>query len=279
MYGCSCTRQEIAATGSGATDELRYPGTCRERGLAIEDGRGWRVRMEPGAETFVDGIRGPASQEPSRQCGDLLVRDRLGNWTYQFAAAIDDYLQDISHVIRGVDLFPSTGRQIRLARLAGRETPAIVPPPRTDHAYADPEAEQVGRGHGRRRPPPAGVVSRGGHCTSAARCVARLIGDHVRSSSLVVRRLQFVPLKLFGSSHVASRPHYRVFVRHRPGHRPSVICLGSLDGVCDRAAIVEPQRSGDCRVPNAGCGRDRRGLDAAGGPGDRGHARCAWLRS
>lgn len=124
MYGCSCTRQEIAATGPGATDELRYPGTCRERGLAIGDGRGWRVRMEPGAETFVDGILGPASQEPSRQCGDLLVRDRLGNWTYQFAAAIDDYLQDISHVIRGVDLFPSTGRQIRLARLAGRTSPA-----------------------------------------------------------------------------------------------------------------------------------------------------------
>ena len=67
---------------------------------------------------------GPASQDPWSQCGNLLIRDRLGNWTYQFAAAIDDYLQDISHVIRGVDLLASTGRQIRLARLAGRETPA-----------------------------------------------------------------------------------------------------------------------------------------------------------
>jgi glutamyl-tRNA synthetase/glutamyl-Q tRNA(Asp) synthetase len=80
--------------------------------------------MEPGSESFVDGILGPASQDPSSQCGDLLVRDRLGNWTFQFAVAIDDFLQDISHVIRGVDLFLSTGRQIRLARLVGRETPA-----------------------------------------------------------------------------------------------------------------------------------------------------------
>jgi glutamyl/glutaminyl-tRNA synthetase len=124
VYGCACSRQEIAGTATGTNNELQYPGTCRERALGIEDGVGWRVRMEPGAESFVDGFLGPASQDPSRQCGDVLVRDRHGNWTYQFAAAIDDYLQDISHVIRGLDLFASTGRQIRLARLAGRASPA-----------------------------------------------------------------------------------------------------------------------------------------------------------
>ena len=52
------------------------------------------------------------------------MSDRLRNWTYQWAATIDDYLQGITHVIRGVDLLPSTGRQIRLARLAGRIEPA-----------------------------------------------------------------------------------------------------------------------------------------------------------
>ena len=114
VYGCSCSRQEIAATGTGTPteqDELRYPGTCRERGLALEDGRGWRVRMEPGAETFVDGILGSSVAGAITPVRRPAGRDRLGNWTYQFAVAIDDYLQDISHVIRGVDLFPSTGRQ------------------------------------------------------------------------------------------------------------------------------------------------------------------------
>jgi glutamyl-tRNA synthetase/glutamyl-Q tRNA(Asp) synthetase len=81
--------------------------------------------MDPGAETFIDGLCGPQSQDPSRQCGDLLIRDRLGNWTYQWAATIDDCLQQITHVVRGVDLLASTGRQIRLARLAGRTTPAL----------------------------------------------------------------------------------------------------------------------------------------------------------
>src|SRR5262249_10515391 len=90
VYGCSCTRQDIdaageGATGDGADDERRYTGTCRKRGLGLVDGLGWRVRMDPGVETFVDGWRGPQSQDPSRQCGDVLVRDRLGNWTYQWA--------------------------------------------------------------------------------------------------------------------------------------------------------------------------------------------------
>jgi glutamyl-tRNA synthetase/glutamyl-Q tRNA(Asp) synthetase len=80
--------------------------------------------MDPGVERFVDGILGPQEQDPSEQCGDVLIRDRLGNWTYQFVASVDDHVQAIGLVIRGVDLLASTGRQIRLARLLGRTAPA-----------------------------------------------------------------------------------------------------------------------------------------------------------
>ena len=66
---------------------------------------------------------GPQQQEPLAQCGDLLVRDRLGHWTYQFAVTVDDLVEGITDVIRGRDLLPSTGRQIQLARLLGRSTP------------------------------------------------------------------------------------------------------------------------------------------------------------
>ena len=115
VYGCDCSRRQI---------EGRYSGRCRDRGLPLTDGVGWRVRLDPGVERFVDGIMGPQEQDPSEQCGDVLIRDRLGNWTYQFAAAVDDYRQGIDLVIRGEDLLASTGRQIRLARLLGRERPA-----------------------------------------------------------------------------------------------------------------------------------------------------------
>ncbi len=73
---------------------------------------------------FEDGLLGPQVQTPILQCGDMLIRDRVGNWTYQFAAAVDDYAMGVDLVIRGRDLLTSTGRQIQLARLLGRSTPA-----------------------------------------------------------------------------------------------------------------------------------------------------------
>ena len=125
LYGCTCTRQEIAAApGALANSELRYPGTCRNRGIGLVDEAVWRVRMDDGAESFTDLWLGPQVQTPAEQCGDFAIRDRLGNWTYQFVAAVDDFRQEIDLVVRGRDLLPSTGRQIRLARLIGRAKPA-----------------------------------------------------------------------------------------------------------------------------------------------------------
>jgi glutamyl/glutaminyl-tRNA synthetase len=130
VYGCDCSRARLAAdmpqlaVDDGST-ERPYPGTCRDKGIALADGIGWRLRFDDGVETFEDGLTGPQSQNPSAQCGDLLLRDRLGNWTYQCVAAIDDYVQGVTLVVRGQDLLPSTGRQIRLARLAGRTEPAV----------------------------------------------------------------------------------------------------------------------------------------------------------
>jgi glutamyl/glutaminyl-tRNA synthetase len=136
VYACNCTRSAIIAAGLSPSlpagtevagrdggDELRYPGTCRDRGLADAPGLGLRVRLEPSLERFVDLRLGPQEQQPSEQCGDLLIRDRDGNWTYQYAATVDDYVQGVTHVIRGDDLLESTGRQLQLARLLGRREP------------------------------------------------------------------------------------------------------------------------------------------------------------
>jgi glutamyl-Q tRNA(Asp) synthetase len=119
VYACRCSRAEIEE----ASACLRYPGTCADRGLAEGPGVGLRVRLARSVERFVDLRLGPQEQIPSEQCGDLLIRDREGNWTYQFAAAVDDYVQGVTLVVRGVDLLASTGRQIQLARLLGRAGP------------------------------------------------------------------------------------------------------------------------------------------------------------
>jgi glutamyl-tRNA synthetase/glutamyl-Q tRNA(Asp) synthetase len=127
LYGCACTRRDLSAEGGSPAEaggERRYPGTCRDRELVPGPGLNWRVRLAPGVESFDDLLCGPASQDPEAQCGDVIIRDRLGNWTYQFVASVDDWLQGVDLVIRGIDLLPSTGRQIRLARLVGRPEPA-----------------------------------------------------------------------------------------------------------------------------------------------------------
>jgi glutamyl/glutaminyl-tRNA synthetase len=119
VYACDCSRKQIAGE--------RYDGHCRGRRLADERGRGLRVRIDPGPERFEDLLLGPIEQTPADQCGDLLVRDRDGQWTYQFAATVDDVLQGVTHVIRGADLLSSTARQLRLARMLGRiETPVYL---------------------------------------------------------------------------------------------------------------------------------------------------------
>ncbi len=123
-YGCRCSRRDIAAAAGDAPDPgIPYPGTCRWLGLPLDPGLGVRIPMDPGAEAFEDLRLGPRVQEPASQCGDVLARDRLGNWTYQFCVVVDDRDQGVDLVIRGEDLLGSTGRQLRLARLIGRPAP------------------------------------------------------------------------------------------------------------------------------------------------------------
>ena len=129
VYGCRCTRAMHQggqnASSTTTSGERFYPGTCRDAGIPLDDDVGWRLRLDPGQETFDDGLMGRQQQDPAAQCGDLLVRDRSGNWTYQCVAAIDDAVQGVTLVVRGQDLLASTGRQMRLARLIGRNVPAL----------------------------------------------------------------------------------------------------------------------------------------------------------
>jgi len=126
VYVCRCTRREVLALSQAAPgEEPRYPGTCRERGLPAGASPMRRVRLPGDFVEFEDLRLGARRQHPERQCGDLLARDRDGNWTYQFAVAVDDLEQGVDVVVRGEDLLESTGRQILLARRLGRARPPL----------------------------------------------------------------------------------------------------------------------------------------------------------
>lgn len=126
LYACRCTRRDLQSAGDATGGvEIPYPGTCRDLALPFDGDVGWRARLPADSVTFLDRRHGPQIQTPAQQCGDLLIRDRRGHWTYQFVATVDDHLQGITDVIRGDDLLASTGRQILLGELLGRATPAV----------------------------------------------------------------------------------------------------------------------------------------------------------
>lgn len=133
-YACTCSRSEIerAWADTWAREqpgipllegvEARYTGTCRHRQVPADATPARRVIMDAEDPVVFEDLRnGRAVQDPQRQCGDLLVRDRHGNFTYQFCVTVDDFDQGVNLVIRGEDLLESTGRQILLSRLLGRE--------------------------------------------------------------------------------------------------------------------------------------------------------------
>src|SRR5689334_2463607 len=65
VYACSCSRKGVL--------DGRYDGRCRDRGLPLADGYGWRVRIDPGVERFADQRLGGQEQDPAAQCGDVLI--------------------------------------------------------------------------------------------------------------------------------------------------------------------------------------------------------------
>jgi glutamyl-Q tRNA(Asp) synthetase len=125
IYTCTCSRAEILARCGPQLAELRYDGHCRARGYAPDLTGGTRLRLSDDVVVADDVRLGHLRHTPSKQCGDPLLRDRHGCWTYQFAVVVDDWAHGVNLVIRGEDLLDSTGRQVMLGKLLGREVPPV----------------------------------------------------------------------------------------------------------------------------------------------------------
>jgi glutamyl-tRNA synthetase/glutamyl-Q tRNA(Asp) synthetase len=121
VYACSCSRKDIAALSpdTPANEEPRYGNTCREKALPWATTVTLRCRIPDRPTTFEDGRLGLLEQTPAARYGDPLIRDRHGNWTYQFAVVVDDKRHGVDLIVRGEDILPSTGRQILLHEALG----------------------------------------------------------------------------------------------------------------------------------------------------------------
>lgn len=124
VYACDCSRSTFAGwreEHGRAWSGPGCPGGCRSRGLDRRPDLGLRAALGDGDESWDDRLLGPQSGPVTGE-GDLLLRDRNGNWTYALCVVVDDLRHGIDLVVRGEDLRDATPAQIRLGRLLGRET-------------------------------------------------------------------------------------------------------------------------------------------------------------
>lgn len=119
-YACACGRAAIAARHSVTSE--RYDNFCRGRRVPHE-GNGIRLKVEGGRLSFHDISHGACEQEPALQCGDFLLKDRHGCFTYALANVVDDIDEGVNLIIRGDDILGTTGRQLYLRSLLAPSLP------------------------------------------------------------------------------------------------------------------------------------------------------------
>ncbi|MBM3341946.1 MAG: tRNA glutamyl-Q(34) synthetase GluQRS [Betaproteobacteria bacterium] len=123
LYGCACTRREIADSAVLGIDGPVYSGTCRNGLPQDRAARATRVHTAGAHITFNDVIQGTITQDVEHEVGDFVVHRADGLFAYQLAVVVDDAAQGITDIVRGADLLDSTPRQIWLQRLLKLATP------------------------------------------------------------------------------------------------------------------------------------------------------------
>lgn len=94
----------------------------REAGSAYEDEGALRFRIPPGTTVVDDVVKGRVSFE-NATFPDPVILKSSGGPTYNFAAAVDDALMEITLVIRGDEHLPNTPVQMLIMRALGLKVP------------------------------------------------------------------------------------------------------------------------------------------------------------
>jgi glutamyl-Q tRNA(Asp) synthetase len=140
-YPCACSRKDLANAQRGPLGII-YPGTCRA-GCDAEE-TAIRVRTTDDPITFEDRLQGTITQRLESESGDFVIRRRDGLIAYQLAVVVDDELQRVTEIVRGIDIIDSTPRQIWLQRLLGFRTPSYAHIPVITHPDGDKLSKLTG---------------------------------------------------------------------------------------------------------------------------------------
>ncbi|MDR1259906.1 MAG: glutamate--tRNA ligase [Endomicrobium sp.] len=135
-YPCYCTCQEIdKVRKKSQANKLpsKYDKKCRY--LTLEDkkqeknkGKKAVLRFKMpncGTTVFIDLIRGRVEFDNSL-FDDFIIMKANGVPTYNFACTVDDYLMEITHVLRGDDHISNTPKQIHIYNALGWQIPEFA---------------------------------------------------------------------------------------------------------------------------------------------------------
>ncbi|OAV00829.1 MULTISPECIES: tRNA glutamyl-Q(34) synthetase GluQRS [Moraxella] len=118
-YACQCSRKQLDAHRNHIAEPhalnqpILYPRFCLHKNLDKSHPKS-KLRLQlPNVETaFVDGLQGVIWDNPALSLGDVVVKRQNQMINYILACAIDDGLQNITHIMRGLDITPMTVAQI-----------------------------------------------------------------------------------------------------------------------------------------------------------------------
>ena len=148
LYPCRCSRRMLADISAPHEPLTIYPGLCRgmDPTWGAERGRlpSWRLLLGPGGIAWEERFASAGQLDGPRQVGDIVVRRADGVIAYHLATAVDELALAISDVLRGVDLWGSTGPQVAVMAALG------MAPPRYGHVplWCDARGQRLSKREG-----------------------------------------------------------------------------------------------------------------------------------
>ncbi|MGB9763016.1 MAG: glutamate--tRNA ligase [Minisyncoccia bacterium] len=131
-YYCFCTPEELKAQKEDMIAQgliPKYSGKCRnltkeqiEQNFREGKNAVIRLKMPNTKLKFTDLIRGEVEFDLDL-IGDIVIAKSLKEPLYNFSVVVDDYLMNITHVIRGEDHVPNTPKQIVIQEALGFPRP------------------------------------------------------------------------------------------------------------------------------------------------------------